>query len=1176
MSAARQPFDLTGPLPDGRLAIEASAGTGKTFTLAALAARYVAEQGVAASELLVVTFTRAATSELRGRIRERLASAATLLEGDGPVPADDPLLVHLASTDRAARQANLARAVTEFDAATIATIHGFATQALGTLGVGTGGDREAGLVDDVRDLQGEICADVLATAAVAGHPSADLPTLKGLVTAVEIALRTPDLVLLPPADEPAATSAQHLLRDLVGRVLQQIAAVHRRRGTRSFDDLLTELRRELGGANRDAVGAALRGRYRVALIDEFQDTDPVQWAIFSEVFDHAVDGSTLVLVGDPKQAIYSFRGADITTYVAATAPPTPVRSLATNYRSDGAVLQALDTVLRGATFGGGTIAFSSVGVAPGHEGRHLVDDRTGDRVPALSLRLAVGPDLGRTTRGLVTADDADAAVVADLAVRLRELLDHAWLPAEGTTPSRRVRPSDVAVLTRTAGEGEKVHAALVGQGVPAVLARGGSVLESPAADQWRVLLQALARPSDPRRARALALSWFGGRSAAWVADAPDEELAALQDLAHGWADGLARNGTDELVRRVWSESGVVARVLARPDGDRSATDLEHIAELLRTTTATARPGVSGLLAALDTDPEVEPDADVDGNVASRRIETEAQAVQVMTIWVAKGLEFPVVCCPSLWRKKGGPVIFHDPDLGTRAFDLGKGERWPDKQGAAARKRLAAEEVEGEDLRLLYVALTRARHHALVWWARIQGSEGSPLARVLFARHADGTLDDEAFTAAKVAVPDDGDALAAIGPLVARSGGTIVAGTHGVVPRARTRWVDPTEPATGAPLEVAGLHRVPDRSRARWSFTAITAGAEAHGPAGPGGAGPGAGGGGADEVRPGSDGSEEPEPAEPAESRPPADPAAGFDAPGTSPLASLPAGAAFGILVHEVLERVDPTAADLPAQLERAVDRELSWRRFDLTPVGPADATPELGRQLLQRGLDAALRTPLGPAFDGRTSTELGAGDRLTELPFELRLADGGGPATTRRLGREVLHHLPASDPFRPWAEELAAGAVDAVLAGHLNGSIDAVHRVRADGRAPRYVVVDYKTNRLHPAGRPPAAEHYAMPSLVASMVDHHYPLQALLYSVALHRYLRWRQPGYRPELHLGGVAYLYVRGMGGPEVAVAGADPGGVCTWAVPPALVVALSDLLHGRDGADVAPPPITSGRRA
>ncbi len=187
------------------------------------------------------------------------------------------------------------------------------------------------------------------------------------------------------------------------------------------------------------------------------------------------------------------------------------------------------------------------------------------------------------------------------------------------------------------------------------------------------------------------------------------------------------------------------------------------------------------------------------------------------------------------------------------------------------------------------------------------------------------------------------------------------------------------------------------------------------------------------------------------------------------------------------------------------------------------------------------------------------------MAFDLRLGEAGRRATVADLGRVVMAHLDPDDPLRSWADGLAGGAIDVELAGHLTGSIDLILRL-ADGGTPRFVVADYKTNALTPRGSVPVPDDYHPTRMAEAMVEHDYPLQALLYSVALHRYLRWRQTGYRPADHLGGVVYLFVRGMTGPDVAVSDNHSHGVFDWAVPPALVVALSDLLDGRAVTELA----------
>ena len=1165
MDAPTTRFDLVGPVPDGVLAIEASAGTGKTFTLAALATRSIAEIGVLPSELLIVTITRAATSELRDRVRRHLVAAADHLRAADPGPNADPLLDHLRGDDdgvRRQRLGRLERAVTEFDATTITTIHGFATQVLGTLGADAGIDSEATLVDDATERLAEVCADVLAAAAVEGHPAEDLPTVGQLTTITRYRLRMPDLVIEPGPGAGAGT-APTLLVELAERCAATIADRRRRAATLSFDDVLVHLRAALTGPDREAAVATMRSRYRVALIDEFQDTDPVQWDIFRTLFGEASTGTRLVLVGDPKQAIYAFRGADIHTFTEAVTPRPGVanRSLAVNWRSDGALLDALNTLFDGTTFGDGRIAYSPVEPSPGNRDRRLADDRGGD-YPPLSIRLALGPDIQRTKQGVLTSDDAGRAVFDDMAAQLVDLLTHARLPGTGTgdgdtNGGRRVLPSDIAVLVRSSVEAADAQQALRRRQIPAVLARGSSVLESPAATQWRWLLEALLRPGDPGRARTFALSWFGGLDPSGVAGLDDGSLGAIQEQLQAWGDTLQTHGVSALVRRVRSESGVAPRVLATADGDRQLTDLDHVAELLQTAAPRGHLGIAGLLAALDTPPDPDIDTDIDGNVAARRVESDEQAVQIMSVWVAKGLEFPIVCCPTLWRHRDGDVIYQEPATGRRVLDAANKAEWPDKASAANRKQLAAREALGENLRLLYVGLTRAQHLTLVWWSKVQGSEKTGLARVLFAR-ADGVIDPDLFAQEKFRPPGDDEALASLGSTLDRAGGTITASVHGRWASPRP-WVGrPDLPPAGA-LEVARLGRTPDRSRHRWSFTAITRRFEVdrfdpYDPTLSDGAA-------ADEQLPGDRGADRddsPEGAVDAAPRPTPVSAGGRSGPPLSPLSRLPAGPEFGTLVHSVLEKVDFASEELGDQLAVGIARELEKQPFDLTPRDDPAATGETGRALLVAGLHATLETPLGPLFGDRRLRDLTTGDRLDELTFDLLLGGSGHLAGVHDIGRLVVDHLGPDDPLLPWAEGLADGTVDVELAGHLTGSIDAVLRVGGD--EPRFVIVDYKTNRLGRRGEVAGPDDYAGPALAQAMAEHDYPLQALLYSVALHRYLRWRLAGYDPARHLGGAAYLFVRGMSGPGVPVRDGHPDGVFSWAVPPGLVTGLSDLLDGR----------------
>jgi exodeoxyribonuclease V beta subunit len=270
----------------------------------------------------------------------------------------------------------------------------------------------------------------------------------------------------------------------------------------------------------------------------------------------------------------------------------------------------------------------------------------------------------------------------------------------------------------------------------------------------------------------------------------------------------------------------------------------------------------------------------------------------------------------------------------------------------------------------------------------------------------------------------------------------------------------------------------------------------------------------------------------------------------SPMAGLPVGATFGSLVHAVLEHTDPDAPDLRAELLGHIDEQLGW-----WPV-------ELDREELADALVAVCDSPLGPLV-GSTLREVPLSDRLREMDFELPLAGGdlASGVVDTRLGDLVPmleRHLPEGDPVRAYAAALTGPLGEQTLRGYLTGSVDVVLRIRSD-EGPRYLVVDYKTNWLGPMDEPLTAHSYRPEALAGAMGHSDYPLQALLYAAVLHRFLRWRQPGYDPAVHLGGVLYLYLRGMCGPATPLVGGSPCGVFAWQPPVALVEELSDLLDG-----------------
>ena len=339
--------------------LQASAGTGKTFTIAALTTRYVAEAALPIDRLLVITFTRMATGELRERVRERLVSAhdglVGVLEG-GAGYEDDEIVQLLAAAPRdevAARRDRLNKAIADFDSATIETTHGFCLQVLYGLGTAGDVDREVTLVEDVRDLRDEVVDDLYL------RKFAESPNPLGFTRtqARNIAKRVldhPDAELVPPWS--GAMDTPSIRRRFADRVRTEMD--HRKRGRKvlTYDDVLLRLRGTLRDEARGPHACTrLRERYDVVLVDEFQDTDPVQWEIMHRAF--GAGDTTLVLIGDPKQAIYAFRGADIHAYLDARDVVESEWTLDVNWRSDEGLLQAYDALFAGAELGSAGITY---------------------------------------------------------------------------------------------------------------------------------------------------------------------------------------------------------------------------------------------------------------------------------------------------------------------------------------------------------------------------------------------------------------------------------------------------------------------------------------------------------------------------------------------------------------------------------------------------------------------------------------------------------------------------------------------------------------------------------------------------------------------------------------------------------------------------------------------------
>ncbi len=1059
-------FDPSVPLPQGTTVLEASAGTGKTHAVAELAVQLIAGGDTTVDRLLMVTFGRNATRELRARVRTHLLAAVDSASG----PARE----------------RLAAAVAGFDTAQVMTIHEFCQAMYAQLGVLASTDPSGRVIADLGPLVREVATDLYLSryAFDDREPPFPLNDIKR------------DRVNIGGAVSLAADAVNHVLRPIVptgadGIVGQRVqfaetvrseAAVRRwRLGLLTFDDQLVRLRDTLADPiSGESSCRRLRSRFDAVLVDEFQDTDPVQWQILQLLFDgHA----RMVLIGDPKQAIYTFRGADIAAYSNAVNAAGGHLSLSVNHRSDAALVRALGVLFEGLQLGDGIEV-------------HPVDaNRPGSGVRCATR--TVPPLTVSTLDQELKPWEAHQRIRADLVRQVRSILAEQQL--HDGAGWRAVEASDIAVLVRSNFQAKAVAEALRQAGVPVALSGTDSIYGSEAADDWLTLLQALATQRRGELRRALRTRFFG-RSLGDLAAAGDGRIADWTATVRQWDRVLVRSGVAALFATISAETAFVDRVLCRPDGERLMTDFRHVAEVLHEASGHTRPTAGWLVEWLERERQKRAEDE-----RTRRLETDAQAVQVKTVHGAKGLQFPIVLLPDLWQDYGGDdrgagLLFHD-EQGRAVVDLGGNQA----RGRGQRFAAAQAEDAEESLRLLYVAFTRARSQVIAWWARTFRTPDSALQRVLYrARSAEPTPPRSGY-------PLDG-VPGSLSPLelpwVSAAADISV---QPVVP-----GMMDAPPAQGRPavaLRALSFAREIDADWRRTSYSGLTAGAHHDAPLL-------------------LDEPEDPESAEPASS--------GLV---PSPMGDLPGGTQFGSLVHALFEQVDPgrDEAVLAARLRAAANEWLP--RFPL---------PGVSASALAQALLPAFTTPLGPLADERTLADLPIADRLAELSFDLPLSPAA-PFTLGDLAALLRRHLPPNDPLIGYPALLADPTLAAQpLKGFLTGSIDAVFRVGSSAN-PRFVVVDYKTNRL--GGEELTLGHYAQGPMVAAMCASHYPLQALLYCVALHRFLAGRLADYDPRRHLGGVLYLFVRGMGGPR---AGSSTG-VFSWQPPHALVRELSLILGG-----------------
>ncbi len=1170
-------FDPSGSSLEGHQLIEASAGTGKTTAVSALYLRLLLEQRFQVREILVITFTNAATEELRTRIRQILRRAQDALENHC---VEDQLLAPLLAglTDPDSARLLLLNALRTFDEAAIFTIHGFCQKVLQENAFESSALFDTILVADSNPLRQEIQDDYWRTNIYEAprlfqqfvfsenlNPEALLKTVgrvpvnpylhvipqfekfdeenlksmemqlggeferlrdswtanrdevanllscyKGLkrniykeeivrksLEEIELYLSSTILFKRPlsfskfcPETLEKGTKAgfqtpqnpffqvagefsrsydllntlykQRLLQLRVGLfefVRTELKLRARRQNMRFFDDLLMDLFDALHQDNGLTLTEALRERYKAVLVDEFQDTDPIQYFILSSVFRDP--HFPLFLIGDPKQAIYGFRGADVFTYMRAAEEIPEVGTLEKNWRSSLNLVTAVNTLFRKAPrpFVFDEIQYQSVQAANDAASREFLWERKPEAAPLKVWFVERPPDKNDQ---LLSDRTANVLIPRAVANEILSLLEAA-AAGEVSVRGNPLSPADLAILVRTNGQACLLQQALQEKGIPALLYTNESVFATQEALEVERVLRGIAEVGNESRVRAaLTTDLFGLRG---------DELAEMEQNEILWDEWLRifaeyrtlwlNHGLLLMSRTLLSRQKVRSRLLPFLDGERRLTNLLQIFELLYQAALENHLGMEGLLTWLaDRRHENQVLAPEEHQL---RLETDEKAVKVITVHKSKGLEFPVVFCPFGWDgpvREGDSATFHDPaDKSILVKDLGSEE-------LSRNEILAQWEALSENARLLYVALTRAQYRCYLVWGAFHGATGSALTYLLCPPVPPGDGGTISILEDRFKNMKDTELKESLLSLVRDSQGTIELLP---LPQAVSKRYSNIELQN----QTYCCRRFTATVPSDWGITSFTSLVTASK---------------RDLEFPDRDTLELKDRLSRLITVSPSK---------TRSIFEFPRGIRAGNVLHEILECLDFTKSDSQETRNLIRDR-LGEHGFD---VGWEDT--------IHRVVQDVVAVPLGTLDGPIYLAQLAGRNRLHEIEFTFPIES----LTSHRLKQIIKVHAAAEWPgdFLQKLEELEFSAIR----GWLKGFIDLVFQ-----HGPRFYLIDWKSNYLGNQ-----IEAYRNSALQEVIQENFYFLQYDLYTLALHRYLRLRIPNYQYDSHFGGVFYIFLRGI---------------------------------------------------
>ncbi len=1172
-------FDLINAPLYGTNLIEAGAGTGKTYTIESLFIRLIIENNLTVDQILVVTFTKAATEELKERIRNKLVEAkAAFIKGESSDSLIDSLCKKYEKHELASEL--MSKALIDFNEASIFTIHGFCARILSENSFETGSLFDTELVTDQTDLIQDIAEDfwriyfynaepefikysvkklkgpgffskllskqvstckniipsiekprfenliydyrnliqiIRSMWSVSRNEISDLlhaPALNGTIygsvahgdsggsvrkrkilsllslmdgliderssgfplfekfeyftaekikKSVKAKQKTPEHPFFNICDELKEKSKEiealfdryimYLKREFLRYAGCELAKCKKRRNIQYYEDLLTRVRDALVNSrdNHD-LAIQIRRKYKAALIDEFQDTDPVQYEIFSNLFDS--DENVLFIIGDPKQAIYSFRGADIFSYINAASKAGSKSTLTENWRSVPGLIDAVNALFSDLP---NPYIFDDIAFYKGVSG-HAKEykDKTVPLYEPFTLWHLFSDEYTENNKS-IKKDVAEKVISESVASEILRLLERDNGVEEG------IRAGDVAILVRTNNQAQTVKMSLSKRRVPSVIYSIDNVFDSHEAMELERFLGAVSDPSNMKNVRsALVTDIFGisgeeldiaGRSQLiW-----DEQLAVFAECHYLWN----KQGFINMFRHFMTQKRVRERLVLFSNGERRITNLLHLSEILHKVSVEKKPGMTGLVRWLSEQREASREK-LEEHLL--RLESDDDAVKIVTIHKSKGLEFPVVFCPFNWGRSeisDKEIIFHDESKERNlVLDLGRDE----KSLSAARKELLS-----ENIRLLYVALTRAKKRCYLVWGRINSAETSAMAYLFhYARNKKHDTDEDIVTALKgyFTGRKDEELLDDLKMLEKKAGGSI---DVSVLPSPVGGKYDFYEGEMEQLFSRNFAGKIDDTFKIS-SYSSITAGSPA-----------------SHDIRDIDAGTR-------AAIKDSSEP---HQKSGTPDIFSFPKGARAGIFFHDLFEQIGFSYSEAGAR-EEVVAGKLREYGFGASWKDPVC-------DMINKVLDA----PLYAKEKVIKLSEIDKANRVNEMEFYFPLKMIA-PVAIKKVFQDYGRIMVSGD-YPVWLENLAFSPSK----GFMKGYMDMVFCHEG-----RFFLVDWKSNYLGNAVR-----HYGISSINEVMEKESYILQYHLYVLALHQYLRLKGAGYNYEDSFGGVFYIFMRGV---------------------------------------------------